>query len=35
MLPNLGNIVQQIEPLHQIVWPNVPIMGIVEQPFVQ
>jgi len=28
-------IIQQIQLLHQIVWPNVSIMGIVDQPFVQ
>jgi hypothetical protein len=27
--------VQQTQPLHQIVWPNVLVMGIVEQPLVQ
>jgi hypothetical protein len=26
--------VQQTQPLHQIVWLNVPIMGTVEQPLV-
>ncbi len=30
-----GNIVQQTQPLHQIVWSNVPIMGSVERPLVQ
>ncbi len=26
--------IQQTKPLHQIVWPNIPIMGIIEQPLV-
>ncbi len=34
-LPNLGNIVQQTQPLHQIVYSNVPVMGNVEWPLVQ
>jgi hypothetical protein len=28
-------IVQQTQPLHQIIWTNVLIMGTVERPFVQ
>ncbi len=28
-------IIQQIQLLHQIVWPNVSIIGIVEQPLIQ
>jgi len=30
-----SNIVQQTQPLQQIVWSNVPIMGSVERPLVQ
>jgi hypothetical protein len=28
-------IVQQTQPFHQTIWPNVLTMGTVEQPFVQ
>jgi len=27
--------VQQTQPFHQIIWPNIPAMGTIEQPFVQ
>jgi hypothetical protein len=27
--------VQQTQPLHQIVWPNILVMGTIEQPLVQ
>jgi hypothetical protein len=27
-------VVQQTQPLHQTIWLDVPIMGIVEQPLV-
>jgi hypothetical protein len=27
--------IQQTQPLHQTIWSNVPIMGIIERPLVQ